>query len=141
MFLKLVILFVLLPWIELLLLLRLGHLFGLGATLGLIIFTGVTGAALARHEGGAALRRIRETLQQGRMPTAEIVDGLLIMIAGVVLLTPGIITDAAGFLLLIPLTRGVVRAALVRHFREQLRVTSVRSDGEPSGHGPTAAEN
>lgn len=125
MFLKLVILFVLLPWVELLILMQMARLWGLRATLGLIVLTGVTGAALARHEGLAAVRRIRATLGQGRLPTDEIVDGLLILVAGIVLLTPGLITDSAGFFLLLPPTRGAVRAALIRYFRQRLNLVTV----------------
>ena len=112
MFLRLLLLFTVVPLIELFLLVKLGTIIGIGPTVLIVICTGVLGAWLARSQGLGVLRRITEDLNQGRMPTGSLVDGLLILIAGAVLLTPGLITDALGFFLLLPPGRALVRKAI-----------------------------
>lgn len=102
-------LFIALPIIELALLLQVGRLLGLGGTILLVIFTGVAGAALARLEGLKLIFDIRSDMNAGRMPTPRMVDGMLILIAGVLLITPGLLTDATGFLLLIPPFRSFLK--------------------------------
>lgn len=109
MFLRLLLLFTLVPLLELFLLVKLGTLIGVGATVLIVIATGILGASLARWQGLAVLRRLSEDLSQGRLPADALLDGLLIFIAGAVLLTPGLITDALGFFLLLPAGRAVVR--------------------------------
>ena len=99
---RLVLLFVLVPVAELMLLVWLGEHVGLLPTLGLVLFTGVLGAALARHQGLATWQRFRTALAEGRPPHRELVEGILVLIAGAFLLTPGLITDSAGFALLVP---------------------------------------
>ena len=110
MFFKLLILFILIPVAELYLFLTLGEEIGIWATLGIIVATAFIGAALTRSQGARAMQRFREAAAQGRMPAKEALDGLLILVAGVVLLTPGFLTDAFGFLLLIPPARAVIRS-------------------------------
>ncbi len=112
MFLRLLLLFTVVPLVELFLLVKLGTIIGIGPTVLIVICTGVLGAWLARSQGLGVLRRITEDLNQGRMPTGSLVDGLLILIAGAVLLTPGLITDALGFFLLLPPGRALVRKAI-----------------------------
>lgn len=118
MFLRLVVLFTLLPLLELYLLIRIGQMIGALTTIAVVIITALLGAALTRQQGVTTLTRIRHTLAQGSMPASEIIDALLIFIAGVVLLTPGFITDSIGFLLLIPQSRRVVKKWLARKFRD-----------------------
>ena len=101
--------FTLVPLVELFLLIRIGEIIGIWATVGLVIFTGVLGAFLTRLEGMRVLRQVREELAEGRVPTEKLLDGLLVLLAGAVLLTPGLITDLVGFLLLIPAGRRFVR--------------------------------
>jgi UPF0716 protein FxsA len=117
---RLVLLFTVVPIVELGLLIQLGRYIGLAPTIGLVLLTGVAGAALARWQGLATLRRVQTEMAEGRVPTGPLVDGLLILVAGAVLLTPGLITDAMGFVLLIPQTRTVVRRALVSAFRSRM---------------------
>ena len=74
-----------------------------------VIATGILGGILAKYEGIAVWRRLWLNLQQGIMPTDELIEGLLIFIAGALLITPGILTDLTGFLILIPLTRTMIR--------------------------------
>jgi UPF0716 protein FxsA len=109
MFLRLLLLFTVVPLVELFLLVKLGTVIGIGPTVLIVICTGVLGAWLARWQGLGVLRRVSEDLAEGRLPADALIDGLLILIAGAVLLTPGLITDALGFLLLVPQGRAVVR--------------------------------
>ncbi len=105
MFLKLFLAFTLIPVIELYLLIKLGTIIGPFSTLLLVILTGAAGAYLARLQGLEAMFRVRERLQQGEIPAEEMLDALIIFIAGIVLLTPGLLTDISGLLLLFPPTR------------------------------------
>ena len=112
----LVLLFTILPAIELALLIEIGSNIGVGNTLFIIIFTGVLGAYLARLQGFLILRKIQDDLNRGVMPNDQLMDGLMILVGGVVLLTPGFITDALGFLLLIPWTRMLIKKWFKRKF-------------------------
>lgn len=111
---RLFLLFTLVPLLELYLLITIGGMVGPWPTVGLVIFTGALGAVLTRVEGLRVLSRVQEEWRQGRVPTEELLDGLLILIAGAVLLTPGLITDGLGFFLLISPGRRLVRKALSR---------------------------
>ena len=119
MFLRLLLLFTVVPLVELFLLVKLGTVIGIGPTVFIVIFTGVLGAWLARRQGLGVLRRISDDLAGGRLPAEAVIDGLLIFIAGAVLLTPGLITDALGFFLLIPQGRAVVRRAVAARLQQR----------------------
>jgi UPF0716 protein FxsA len=125
MFLRLLLLFTLVPLIELFLLVKLGTVIGIGATVLIVISTGVLGAWLARRQGLGVLRRLSEDLNEGRLPGDTLIDGLLILIAGALLLTPGLITDTIGFLLLVPQGRTVVRRMVAARFEKRT------IDGDP----------
>jgi len=88
---------------------KLGQHLGLGYTLLLMVIAGFVGVTLAKHQGFLMLRQLQQRLSRGEMPTDEIIDSLLVLIGAVLLITPGIITDVLGFLILIPLTRGYFR--------------------------------
>lgn len=105
MFLKLFLAFTLIPMIELYLLIKIGASIGAFNTLVLVIFTGAAGAWLARMQGLQTMFRVRARLQAGEMPADDLLDAVIIFAAGIVLLTPGLLTDIAGLLLLIPTTR------------------------------------
>lgn len=105
----LILLFTIIPAVELVVLIKVGTYIGALNTVALIIVTGVAGAFLARMQGLVTLYRIQSNLDRGIMPTAEMFDGVLILIGGVLLLTPGFITDTVGFMLLIPLTRSLLK--------------------------------
>lgn len=124
MFMRLLALFVLLPLVELALLIQIGQWIGLVWTLGLVVGTGLLGATLARRQGLRAWVAIQTELRAGRMPARELLDGLLVLIGGIVLLTPGILTDLAGFALLVPATR----AAFKRSLRRRLERAVERGD-------------
>ena len=138
----LLLLFVVVPAVELWLLIEVGGQIGVGNTLLLILFTGVLGASLARSQGLAVLARVQAEMQAGRSPTAELLEGALILVAGGVLLTPGFLTDALGLLLLIPFTRrlflGAARrvfAAAARRGGARMTFTHVRFGGRPGDDG------
>ena len=101
----LLILFVIVPFVELYLLIELGSRIGAVPTLAIVVLTGIAGAVLAKHQGLGVLRRIQTEISCGQMPGDVIFDGVMVLIGGVLLMTPGILTDIAGFLLLIPDTR------------------------------------
>ena len=122
MFLRLVLLLTIVPLVELLILLRIADLFSWRATIVLVVVTGVVGAWLARREGLKALARIRSDLESGIAPTGAVVDGVLILAAGLVLVTPGILTDLCGFALLIPPIRRWVRRRMTEAFRKRMVV-------------------
>jgi UPF0716 protein FxsA len=96
---------IIMPIIEMWLLISIGSQIGAGTTILMVIFTGVTGAWLAKKEGLRALTSIQKQLNQGVMPAQEMIAGLLIFAGGILLLTPGFITDAIGFSFIFPGTR------------------------------------
>jgi UPF0716 protein FxsA len=109
MFLRLLLLFTCIPLVELYLLLQIGSVLGALNTILLVIITGMLGAYLAQQEGLRTLERIRTLMSRGEMPSEPLIDALLILVAGFVLITPGILTDLLGFLMLIPATRAPIR--------------------------------
>jgi len=121
MFAYLILLFTILPAIELAVLIKVGTHIGVGNTLTIIILTGVIGAYLARMQGFLVLQNIQKSLHRGEMPTEEMLDGVMIFVGGIVLLTPGFITDTLGFLLLIPPTRSLIKYWLKNRFRQSLK--------------------
>ncbi len=106
---KLLLLFLGVPLLELIVLIKLGQFAGFWTTLAIVILAGIVGAALARWQGLRVLMRIQDELRAGRIPAAEMLDGLLILIAGVMLLTPGFLSDVFGLLLLLPWVRYFVK--------------------------------
>jgi len=125
MFLKLFLAFTLIPFIELYLLIELGTTIGPLNTLLLVILTGAVGAYLARLQGLGAIMRVRARLQQGETPAEELLDALIIFVAGIVLLTPGLLTDIAGLLLLFPTTRLHFKIWLRRKFNQWVQQPNV----------------
>lgn len=117
MLLRLLLLFTLVPLIELSLLIEIGKRIHVWPTIGLVIVTGVVGATLAKYEGLRTWNLIRADLSDGRLPADRLVDALLILVAGMLLVTPGIITDATGFLLLLPPVRRLARQHLKKRFQ------------------------
>lgn len=98
----LLLLFSLIPVIEFFLLIELGKVVGTWPTIFLVLGTGAIGAFLAKTQGFLLINRIRRVLQQGRMPGREMVSGLCVLVGGVLLITPGLLTDVVGVLLLLP---------------------------------------
>jgi UPF0716 protein FxsA len=102
------------PLVELYLLIQIGSEIGALPTIGLTILTAVIGAFLVRTQGFGVLRRVHEAADRGEVPALEMLDGALILVAGLILLLPGFFTDAVGFLLLIPPLRRLLIARFVR---------------------------
>lgn len=137
MFARLVALFVIVPVVELSLLFRLHEWTGnIVYTIGLILFTGFLGAWLAKQQGLSTLTRIQQAMAEGRMPASELVDGGMILFAGALLLTPGILTDAFGFSLLFPPCRAVYRRLLKRYLPKPNVQFHVGGHNGGQGGGP-----
>lgn len=120
-------LFVVAPLVELYVIIQVGQEIGALNTIGLMVIMSIVGAWLARHEGMWVLTRIREQMQQGQVPTNELIDGALILAGGVMLFFPGFVSDVLGLLLLFPPTRVAFRSIVKRRFR----VVSGRRLGGP----------
>jgi len=120
MFGRMLILFITIPLVELYLLVLVGSRMGLPATLMLVILTGAWGAYLAKSQGYSILAKIQAETAAGRVPTAELIDGLLVLIGGIVLLTPGLLTDLAGFCLMVPSFRAIIRERVKKKFAAQV---------------------
>jgi UPF0716 protein FxsA len=116
MLLKLFLAFTLIPVLEIYLLIKIGYLLGAFNTVIVVIVTALLGASLARHEGIRTMIRVRESVNRGELPAEEMLDAVLIFIAGIVLLTPGFITDLAGIAILIPNARSWLKRSMRRKF-------------------------
>jgi len=124
MFARMLLLFIFLPMVELYFLIMLGSRIGAMPTIGLIVLTGLLGASLARQQGLSVLSRIQKEMASGKPPTQELVEGALIVVGGIVLLTPGIITDIFGFSLLVPSIRRALCLSLTKSFTKKVGSTS-----------------
>lgn len=133
MFARLLLAFTLIPLIELVLLFQLSRLTGWGTTIAIVLMTGIVGAGLARQQGRQAWRQVREQLSAGQIPSAEIVDAVLILFAGAFLITPGLLTDLTGFCLLIPWLRQRLRLRLHNWLIAGVRAGRFRGSVHMSG--------
>lgn len=120
MFIRLLIVFTIIPVVELYVLFKIGSLVGIAPTIALILLTGVAGAYLARTQGFDVLRRIQAELNRGHLPAGELIDGAMILAGGVLLLTPGFCTDLSGFLLLVPFTRSYLKRFATLWLQKQI---------------------
>lgn len=128
MFLYLFLLLTTVPFLELYILLQVHHTvstawgsgYGLMATLGTVIVTGVIGAALARQQGLSVLRKLQKSMNEGALPGDAIADGVLILIGAALLLTPGFLTDLFGFSLLAPFTRIGYRKLVIKWAKQKM---------------------
>jgi UPF0716 protein FxsA len=118
-------LFTVVPLVELALLIWIGGQTVWWLPIAMVLFTGIAGAALARWQGLRALRRIQDDLRAGRMPAAAVVDGVLILVAGILLVTPGVLTDVLGIALLIPLARHALQQVALAWLRRRMKLASV----------------
>jgi len=123
------------PIIEIGVFIEVGGWLGLVPTLAIVILTAVIGTGLLRHQGFSTLARAQQHLAVGRFPMAEIFDGLCLLLAGALLLTPGFVTDAFGFLLFVPAFRAGFRS-LVSRYLESLGRVNVQMGGFGQGHTP-----
>jgi UPF0716 protein FxsA len=131
MLLPLVLLFIVVPIAELAVLIQVGQEIGVWWTIAILIADAVLGSILMRAQGRVAWRRFNEAMAAARVPTREVLDGALVMFGGLLMLTPGFITDILGFVLLIPPTRAVVRTVLARRLTQRMVVSMSRPRARP----------
>lgn len=131
--------FLIVPIFELFLAIQVADVIGGWYTIATLVLISVVGAWLVRREGVGLLTQVQAQLRVGRMPTDQLVDGLLVLVAATLMLTPGYLTDATGLLLLVPFTRIPIRRLVIRRFRQRM------ADGRldvgfgafgPGGFGP-----
>jgi UPF0716 protein FxsA len=132
----LIILFIVVPILELYVIIQVGQLIGVVPTLILLLADALLGSWLLKHEGRGAWRRFNEALAARRFPGKEVADGVLIVIGGTLLLTPGFLTDIVGLLLLLPPTRAIARRLLKRFTIGRFAVVSVGRGAGPGPFGP-----
>lgn len=134
---RLLLLALLIPLVELAILVWIASKTSVLFTIGLVLFMGVAGMLLARFEGLRVWRQVQMQLQRGETPTDSLLDAVLILVAGLLLALPGVLTDVLGLLLLVPPIRRIVRYRLQERFRTQIHTTSSRGRyagaGEPAG--------
>lgn len=133
---RLILFFVLVPLVELVLLSQLLTHTGLLPTIALVLITGVIGANLAKQQGMQVWKSIHEQMAQGKTPSREILNGVMILVAGALLITPGVLTDICGFLLLVPRLRIKLGVLLARWFKVKT-VSTFQSKVWPDGGVPS----
>lgn len=113
--------FVLVPLVELAVIIKVGALIGVWPTIAILLAVSVTGAWLVKRQGLGVWRRFRAQIDAHRVPGKEIADGVMVVLAGALLLTPGFVTDALGLLLLVPPVRAAIRAAAMSRVAVRVR--------------------
>jgi UPF0716 protein FxsA len=135
--LRLLFLFTAVPLVELWLLLEIGAMIGPLSTVAIILITGVVGASLARWQGVLCLQTVQKQVSAGQLPTDSLLDGLGIMVAAALLVTPGILTDVVGFGLLIPPVRRIIRRIVAKRIRAKIsNIASSSAGSVPGGQSP-----
>ena len=125
------------PIVEIAVFIQVGGYLGLWPTLGLVVLTAILGTWQLRAQGLATLMRARSQIDQGALPARELFDGTCLLVAGALLLTPGFLTDSAGFLLFLPPVRDYLRRRLARFIETRVETRIVTGGGEvPPGYGP-----
>jgi len=120
-FTKLLILFVIVPVTELYILIEVGKKIGSLTIIGVIILTGIIGAYLVKNQGFIILKKIQNDLNEGIMPGDSLIQGAIILVGGILLLTPGFATDILGFVFLIPISRNVVKKYLLKWLKGKIK--------------------
>ena len=127
-------LFTVVPLVEVYLLVTIGGLLGPWPTVGLVLVTGAVGAFLARHEGSRVLREWREAVAQGELPEEGVVSSVLVLVGGVLLVTPGVITDVVGLSLLIPPSRRAIAKVVKRRLEARMEVHTLSGSDADAMH-------
>jgi len=120
-FTKILTLFVIVPVTELYILIEVGKKIGSLTTIGIIILTGIIGAYLVKSQGFMILRKIQNDLNEGIMPGDSLIQGAIILAGGILLLTPGFVTDIVGFIFLIPVSRNIVKKYLLKWLQGKIK--------------------
>ena len=139
MFRLLFLLFLIVPAIEIALFIEIGGIIGVFATLSLILVTAIVGVALLRIQGLATIARVQGQLNQGQLPATEMLEGLMLLVSGAFLMTPGFFTDTVGFLILIPAIRRSVAHWFLSHADLMFKGQIINAQNEtfhkrPDGH-------
>jgi len=140
---KLLLLFTVIPVVELYLLITIGQNVGAGPTIALVLGTGFLGAWLAKREGSRVLRSWQGSLARGELPQEGVVSSVLVLVGGVLLVTPGVVTDVMGLLLLLPWTRRWVAGAIRKRLEQRFSMQGIAADpsvlvmGDAFGMGDT----
>lgn len=107
-------LFIIIPIIEIFLFMRIGALIGIAPTLGMIVLTAVIGVSMLKMQGLSTLQRAQNNLQENKLPATELVEGIILLLCGALLLTPGFFTDTVGFLMLVPNIRRAAAKTIIK---------------------------
>lgn len=134
----LLLLFTVVPAIELYALLQLGSWLGAGATFLLVVTTGVVGSWLAKREGLGVMMELQNELQQGLPPGERVLEGVMVFVGGLLLITPGVFTDLAGFLLIMAPTRRLLAPRVLAWITNNVQVQVTDLHGNPTGFPPGA---
>jgi len=118
--------FTLLPFAELFILIRMGRTVGAGSTLAFVIAMGLLGAALAKSQGRKVITEWQQALAAGRVPEEGVLGGVLVFVGGLLLITPGVLTDVAGFFCLLPVTRRAIARRLGHYLSQKVAQGQVR---------------
>jgi UPF0716 protein FxsA len=120
--------FIVVPLVEIYVIIQIGQVIGAWWTILLLIADSILGSWLVKREGSRAWRALRSALDQGRMPARELADGMLILVGGTLMLTPGFVTDLFGILCILPVTRPLGRRVLASLISRHLGGVSLRSE-------------
>ena len=118
--------FIVIPLVEFAILYYIGESIGLGPTIGLVIVTGAVGLVLARWQGTRVFRNMQEDMKRGQVPAPHLMDGVMILLAGAVLMTPGLLTAIFGFLLLLPPFRKIIKGMFRRWIERSVKRGTMR---------------
>ena len=116
-----VVLFLIIPIIEIFFLIKVGETIGAWPTIFLVVLTAVIGAGLLRQQGISTLARFQQNMGQGKLPAQEMIEGILLAVGGALLMTPGFVTDTLGFLCLLPFSRQFIAKAVMKHSAIQMK--------------------
>jgi UPF0716 protein FxsA len=136
-------LFIVLPLVEILILVKIGMVTSFWVPIAIVIVTGVVGTALARREGWKVLDRMREDVRIGQMPADSLIDAFLVLLAGILFVLPGVLTDIVGIALLFPPSRSLVKRGVAAWFKRnvELHVGRVRGGSWPNAGGPASPDH
>lgn len=136
---RLILLVLVVPVVELAVLVSLGHVIGAPAVLGLVLGSAIVGLGLARHEGARVLREWQRSVQRGELPREGLTSSVLLLLAGILFVVPGVLTDLAGLTLLLPPLRRSIGRVLSNQVQRRLQVRMTGALGPVVGAKPRGA--